>query len=197
MGLTDAQMEGVPSITPRIREALGSIKEAIQLIAGDDAPDSIRFMAKWNTLPPSDQKRCPLEEVITAAGLTPRRFMELLGGITFEYSATATKMFVARNQLKVMKSTVKAATDELPITAYDAESGEVKVVGHTNGDVKAMEIFHKITGALPTPKGSNFIINPDASHASGHRARLRFSRWIQCCWSLRTFRKPRPTPMRA
>jgi hypothetical protein len=36
--------------------------------------------------------------------------------------------------------------------------GVNKVVGKTNGDVKAMEMFHKITGMMPTPKGATIAI---------------------------------------
>ena len=70
-----------------------------------------------------------------------------------------TKMMVAVAQPKVIAATIKAATDEVPIVAYDVESGRMKMVGRTNGDTKAMEIFHKATGFLPTPKGSNTTIN--------------------------------------
>lgn len=68
-------------------------------------------------------------------------------------------MMVAVAQPKVIQATIKAATDQVPITAYDHEHECMKVVGYTNGDTKAMEIFHKATGFLPTPKGSNTTIN--------------------------------------
>jgi hypothetical protein len=142
LGLTEKDVADVPEITPTVKEAMGSVKEAIALLRGDDSKDSRAFIAKWDSLSARDQRLgAPLEHVITAAGLTTRRFMELLAGASFEHSATVNKIFVSQSQLKVMKSTVKAATA-------------------AKGDVKAMEIFHKITGAMPTPKGGTFVFNP-------------------------------------
>jgi hypothetical protein len=141
LGLTEEDVKGVPEITPRVKEAMGSVKEAILLLRGDDAPDSRAFIEKWDSLSARDQSNCRLEHVITAAKLTTRRFMELLAGASFDHSATVSKIFISQSQLKVMKSTVKAATA-------------------AKGDVKAMEIFHKITGAMPTPKGGTFVFNP-------------------------------------
>ncbi len=158
LGLVEADVEDVPEVTPRVKEAMGSVKDAISLLRGDDAPDSRRFIKKWDSLSPRDQKHARLEYVLTAAGLTTRRFMELLAGAEFDHSATVSKIFVSRSQLTVLKSTVKAATDQIPITVM-GDDGNLTVVGYSNGDVKAMEIFHKITGALPTPKGSSFILN--------------------------------------
>ncbi len=159
LGIVEADLARVPKITPRVKEAVGTIGEAVSILAGDDSPDSILFMEKWNMLTKVEQREIHLEDVIVAANLTGRRFMELLAGASFDHSATVSKIFVSRSQLKVLQSTVKAATDEVPITAYNAETGETEIEGRTNGDVKAQEVFHKITGALPTPKGSNFTFN--------------------------------------
>ena len=155
LGLVERDVKGVPEITPRVKEALGSVKEAILLLRGDDSKDSRKFIEKWDSLSPRDQENVKLEHVVTAAGLTTRRFMELLAGASFDHSATVNKIFIAQSQLKVMKSTVKAATEEQPIFSRDGE-----LIGHSNGDIKAMEIFHKITGAMPTPKGGTFVFNP-------------------------------------
>ena len=163
LGLTEKDVIGIPEITPRVKEAMGSVKEAILLLRGDDAPDSRAFIEKWDSLSARDQSFCRLEHVITAAKLTTRRFMELLAGASFEHSATVSKIFVSRSQLQVLRSTVKAATDEVPIMA-DIGGARVQV-GTTNGDVKAMEIFHKITGAMPTPKGGTFINNQQINAA--------------------------------
>lgn len=153
LGVVEAQLEGVPKLLPRIKEAVGTLAEAISIIEGDDNPDSIAFMAKWNSLTVRDKRYVHIEDVIIAAGLTTRRFMELLAGASFEHSASVSKIFVSRSQLKVLQATVKAATDQ----EIKDEAG--KVTGVREGDVRAQEIFHKITGALPTPKGANFTFN--------------------------------------
>lgn len=157
LGLTEHDVANVPRITPRVKEAVGTVKAAIRILLGDDDPDSIRFSTKWRGASKKDQLSLRLEDFLVAAEITPRRFMELLAGASMEYSSTVSKLIVSKNQPKVLKATVKAATDSVPITAM--VGGAMVEIGRTNGDVKAMEMFHKITGALPTPKGSNFTLN--------------------------------------
>lgn len=157
LGLTDEQMRGVPIITSLVFDACGSKKKAVDLLRCDDSPDSLCFVEKWDSLSPKMQDEARFEDIIVAAGLTPRRFTELLAGTMMEQSAVASKIFVAANQMRVFQSLVKAATDEVPITAE--VDGQRVVVGKTNGDVTAMKMFHTITGAMPTPKGSTTTIN--------------------------------------
>lgn len=157
LGLTDADMKGVPIIAPLLYDACGGLKRAVELLRCDDSPDSVRFIEKWDSLPKRIQNNAKFEDVIVAAGLTPRRFTELLAGTMMEQSAVASKIFVAANQMRVFQSLVKAATDEVPIIAN--VDGENVVVGKSNGDVTAMKMFHTITGAMPTPKGSTTTIN--------------------------------------
>ena len=61
--------------------------------------------------------------------------------------------YKSQHKLKVLKSTVKAATDEVPITATDMETGETKVVGYENASVKAQELFFKLTGDIKPSGG--------------------------------------------
>ncbi len=151
-------MAGVPDVTRNIVRACGSVYHAVEALRSDDSEDAQSFIAKWDILSPSDRKRLRLEEVFTAAGISARRFVEVLTGALMQQCQDVTKMMVAVAQPKVIQSTIKAATDQVPIVAMNA-IGVMKVVGHTNGDTKAMEIFHKATGFLPTPKGSNTTIN--------------------------------------
>ena len=136
---------------------------AIAALAGDESEDAQAFIRFRKQCSPSDLYRTSLEEQFTAAGLSARRFIEVLTGALMQQCGDVTKMMVAVAQPKVVQATIKAATDEIPIMQYtkDVNTGIVtsEVIGHTNGDVKAMEIFHKATGFLPTPKGSNTTIN--------------------------------------
>lgn len=153
LGLTDLDMRGVPKITRRVKEAVGTVRAAVRILEGDDAPDSIKFCQKWNSLSKKDKLAVHLEDVVIAAGLTPRRFMELLAGAGMEYSSSISKLIVTKNQPKVLKATIKAAITETPIVVKG------NVVGHNIGDIRAQELFHKMSGALPTPKGPSIILN--------------------------------------
>jgi hypothetical protein len=46
----------------------------------------------------------------------------------------------------------------VPITAWNAIAGINEVVGHTNGDVKAMDLFGRMSGIVPVPKGAQIAI---------------------------------------
>jgi hypothetical protein len=150
-------MEGVPDVTRNIVRAVGSVDLAVKALAADESEDAQTFIRFRERISPSDLRRTTLEEQFTAAGISARRFIEVLTGALMQQCQDVTKMMVAVAQPKVVQATIKAATDQVPIVA---DIGDRRVVvGHTNGDTKAMEIFHKATGFLPTPKGSNTTIN--------------------------------------
>lgn len=159
LGVTKEQLDATPSISALVKRGAGSISEAVEALRSDDSPDARAFLAKWELVPASKRSQIRLEAYILAAGLTTRRFIEVLTGALLEHSTSVAKMVVAAAQPRVLESVVKAATDEQPIFAKDPMSGERIVIGRTNGDVKAQELFLKGTGFLPTPKGSSTTIN--------------------------------------
>ena len=152
LGVTPKQMDGVRRITPSLREAGLSFDRVIEILEGDGDEDSLMFLARWRKIAKSDRKYLTIEEVCVAAGLTTRRLWELISGATLEQAQDAVKVRLAHSQVKIVEAAVKAATDSLPIIAN--VGGVSKVVGYTNGDVKAMEVVSKWTGLMPTPKGS-------------------------------------------
>lgn len=154
LGVTLEGMKDVPKITDRLIAGAGSVEAAIAAIAADDSEDARDFMERYRSLSKSDLERVSVEEIFTAAGLSARRFVEMVTGALMQQSIDVTKMILSVSQPLVTKATVKAATSEQPI--MDAQG---MVVGYTNGDIKAQEIFHKITGMLPIPKGSQTFIN--------------------------------------
>ena len=160
LGLSESDIMGVPSITKRVVSAVGSTEEAIDLLAGDDSPDSIKFTQKWNSLGMSDRKWLHLEDVIVAAGLTTRRFIELIAGANSDHSDFIFKTLANTKRQKVLESTIKAATDEIPIMDKEGE-----VIGATNGDVRAMELFFKLTKDIQTP-GFNVNSNNQTLNAT-------------------------------
>ena len=147
LGLSESDVMGVPSITKRVVSAVGSTEEAIDLLAGDDAADSIKFTQKWNALGMSDRKWLHLEDVIVAAGLTTRRFIELIAGANSDHSDFIFKALANTKRQKVLESTIAAATDE------------------ENADVRAMELFFKLTKDIQTP-GFNVNSNNQTLNAT-------------------------------
>lgn len=154
LGVTVKQVEGVRKITPSLREAGLNTDRVIEILEGDDSIDGQAFLAKWRTISKSDRAVLSVEEVCIASDITTRRLWEVIAGARFQQAQDSVKLMICENQGKVMQATIKAATDSIPL--YN-EKG--KLIGMTQPDVKAMETFHKITGAMPTPKGSTNVFN--------------------------------------
>lgn len=165
IGLNPGDMNGVPSITNRIKRAFGTVDAAVEALAGDDSPDAQRFMAKYRSISESDRNRLELEEIVVASGLTARRFVEVAAGAVMQESGDVTRIMVAMSQPAVTQATIDAATRQVPIVNREGET-----VGWTYGDVKAQELFHKATGFLPTPKGATTTINLNQLNAPAAQA---------------------------
>ena len=147
-------MDGVPKVTPTLIEGAGSLQAILDALRSDDSEDAIAFMEKYESVSESDLERVSVEEIFTAAGLTARRFVEVVTGSLMQRSGDITRMMVAVAQPRVTSATIMAATEKSPILDGDGE-----IVGYTHGDIKAQEMFHKATGFLPTPKGAQTTIN--------------------------------------
>src|SRR6185503_16370364 len=111
-------------------------------------------LEKWNSISESDHDYLSLEEIAVAAGLSPRRLWEVLAGACLQQSADTVKLMVSAAQPKIVDATIKAATEEKPILDNQGE-----IIGHTYGDIRAQETIYRITGLMPTPKGSTLSIN--------------------------------------
>lgn len=147
------------TITDQVIEGVGSMEMVIKILAGDNSENAKDFISTYNKLSDDDRSRLSLEEIFTAAGLSPREFIAVLSGAALERRENISRLLTAVSQPKVIASTIKAAIESLPI--MDAQG---EVVGYTNGDMKAQEMFHKATGWLPTPKGAQtFIVQNNSS----------------------------------
>lgn len=129
------------------------MKKAMEILEADDSPDAIAIIEKWNSVSDTYRKVLRCEDFALAAGLSNRRFIEVLSGAIMQQAQDVTRMLVATAQPKVTKTTIRRATQRKPILDVAGN-----VVGYDEGDFKSQELFHKITGMLPTPKGSQTII---------------------------------------
>ncbi len=155
LGVDNEEIKGFPNISERVIQGCGSIEAALMALRGDDSEDAQAVIQKYDSVSDSDRKRLRFDDFVVASGLSPRRLFEVLTGALMQQSADISKMMVSVSQPKVIEATIFAATDRKPI--YNPVTGELMT--YTNGDVKAQELFHKATGFLPTPKGSNTTIN--------------------------------------
>lgn len=147
-----------PVVTPLLKSVEGGVPAVIAALRTHDDEDSREFLETYDTLGTADRSLLPIEYVAFASGIGSLRLAELAQTALFLYASMQTKLLISGSMAKVTKAIVKAATEQVPITAYDHEAGIDKVVGHTNGDVKAMELFGRISGIAPVPKGAQIAI---------------------------------------
>jgi hypothetical protein len=148
--------ENEPEITSMLKCAEGGLSAVLGALRAYDKDDAQSFIRLYDNASASDRKVLPIEAVAFACGIGSVRLAGLAAEALVAQGHTRTQILMGSSMHKVMKSTIKAATDEVPIVA-DTLEGRV-VVGKTNGDTRAMEMFHKMTGFLPTPKGAQIAI---------------------------------------
>lgn len=153
--------EKEPIVTALLKSVEGGIPRVIEALRAHDDDDAQGFIETLDSLNATDRRLLPVEAVAFASGIGSLRLAEVAQTAMFLYGQMKTKMILSSAMPKVMRSTIKAATDEVPIVA-DTLAGRI-VVGHTNGDVRAMEMFHKMSGMMPIPKGSQIAIQVNAA----------------------------------
>jgi hypothetical protein len=146
--------ESEPVITPMLKSVEGGMDHCITALRAHEDEDAQAFLEMWDRCTATDRKYLRIEDIAHASGVGSLRLVEVCQTALFLYGDRQTQMILSSSMAKVMRATVKAATDEVPITAYDMELRANRVVGKTNGDVRAMEILLKSRGILPTPKGT-------------------------------------------
>jgi hypothetical protein len=152
------EAEKEPVVTPIFKGVEGGISTVIDALRFHDDDDARDFLAEYDLQGATDRRFVPLELVAFASGIGSLRLAEIAQTALYLYCSAQTKFLISSSMVKVTKSIVKAATDEVPITAYNSSTGMQEVVGKTNGDVKAMELFGRISGIAPVPKGATIAI---------------------------------------
>lgn len=175
LGLTAESVLAVPQITPLIARLnwrpvprteaeiaaaldtpeLTGRDLAISLLRSSDSEDARKFFAVYDspTLRASDRRNLPLEALALAAGVpTPRLLAVIVEAATRE-GTDQSRMIVGLNAPAVMRETVSRALDP------DNEDSE-----------KYVAMFHKMSGAMPAPKGSTTIITTTATAQSASQS---------------------------
>lgn len=154
------EAEREPIITPMLKAVPGGIPAVITALSAHDDDDARAFTETYNAIGATDRKVLPIEAIAFAAGIGSLRLAEIAQTALFLYCSLQTKMLISASMVKVTKSIIKAATDEVPIMGdvIVGDSIHRMQVGKTNGDVKAMELFGRISGIAPVPKGAQIAI---------------------------------------
>ena len=148
--------EKEPVVTPMFLSVDGGIAHVLDALRAHEDEDARTFIDWYDGLTLTDRKLVTFEQIAFASGVGSLRLAEVAQTALYLYASMQTKMLISSAMTKVTSSIIKAATDQVPIVA-DTLEGRV-VVGHTNGDVKAMELFGKMSGIVPVPKGAQIAI---------------------------------------
>lgn len=149
--------EKEPIVSTMFAAVEGGRKRVLEALRAHAEDDARSFIETYERCSATDLKHLSFEAIAHAAGIGSLRLAEISQTALFLHASMQTKMLISGGMPKVMKSIIKAATDEVPITASGFD-GKMRVVGHTNGDVKAMVLFGQISGMAPVPKGNTTMI---------------------------------------
>lgn len=168
LGITAEAVLSVPQITPMIDRLnwqpaprtpqaiaaevdippLSGRELAISLLRTSDHEDAARFFAIYDsrTLRPCDRTNLPLEAFAVAAGILTSRLLALIVEAATREGQDQSRMIIGLNAPAVMRATAERALDN------ECEDSH-----------KYVAMFHKMSGAMPAPKGSTTIINANAN----------------------------------
>jgi hypothetical protein len=137
IGVTEGQLAQAPQITPLLKLADGGMATVISAMRF--APDAViaQFLAKYDTLSPTDRKDLPIEAVALAAGVDIR---SLLGAIMFALQAQSVSL------IKVIATTAHPEIIRARIR-----------YGKLPGGHQDRAALDTAMGFLPNPRGPLFI----------------------------------------
>jgi hypothetical protein len=150
------QPESEPQVRAMLESVEGGIEHCIHTLRFHEDDDAKAFLEAYDAMPKTVRQVLSVEEIAHAAGIGSLRLTEIVQTALFLYGDRQTQMILSAAMPKVIRSTIKAATDEVPIVADVA--GKKLIVGHTNGDMKAAEMLLKARNVLPIPKGAQIAI---------------------------------------
>jgi hypothetical protein len=139
LGVTSEDMEGQRTITHILEAAPGGLQACLQALRGDDSEAALAFLAKYDSVPKSDLPRLRIEEISIAAGVPPKTLVATVVAALIDQVSAVERIMVLVAKPKIMRKTLEMAEA---------------------GNIPSMEIVHRATGFLPTPKGSVFNFFP-------------------------------------
>jgi hypothetical protein len=132
-------LDASPSMAPYLKQ-MGLIPQKIvDTLRFDDQEESRRFIALWDSLTPASRSLVGLDALALGIGITPRRLWEIFNGALMIQSREMVGGMIALALPEVFKITIKNAK---------------KSKGYAD-----REHLYKVSGSLPTPKGSVTNIN--------------------------------------
>jgi hypothetical protein len=137
-------MRGVPRISHLFNYAEGGVATVIAALRLCDDPDAQKFLDKFDSLSETDKGYVGVEEISVAAGVAPKRLLELAVSSLVEDSRSAGAIIAASFHPKVIRATAEGALHD---DAWYDEEGKL----HSNDTASSRKLFLSGTGFLPQP----------------------------------------------
>lgn len=149
LGITADDVRSHPIVTPQLRAIRRILHrrqqynpQPITLLRSSNEPDARLLVDAYDSIPGGYARYLPLEAFAVAAQLSPLRVLELYTMTAVRAGAQASSVIAAVSHPSVMEKTVESALSDVDEYRHDSRV-----------------VLHRITGALPQPKGAQTIIN--------------------------------------
>lgn len=145
LGVTQLDVDGLPQITPILNRLPGKgkskgVNKAIEFLRGSAEPHARKWLAVYDSLPPSVSNLLPFEAFCLAADLAPKRVLEVITGACFEQSSSTSALLASSSHPDIVESTIRAAKNSQ----------------YGGADRK---MLHQHSGFIPVPKNQTTIIS--------------------------------------
>ena len=110
LGITSDQMKGRERIAARTLEAAGCGPErAVDALRWSQEADARRFLDKYDSIPAADLQHLTIDEICVAAGVDPKRLLELVADRMMWLSVQIATIQVAMSSPDVMRELIRRA----------------------------------------------------------------------------------------
>jgi hypothetical protein len=129
LGITPDQMKSVKGIAATLEAAGCGSARAVDALRCSREEDALRFLEKYDSIPPADLRYLTIDEICVAAGVDPRRLLTLAMDRMMWVSAQIATIQAAQCSLDAMRALVRRAL--------------------TKRGVRDRRIFFELSGLLP------------------------------------------------
>lgn len=104
-----ATLDRHPSITPILKNSLGSVEAAIAALRGSISKEALELVRLWDLGSKNEHKVIPFEAYCLSAKSTPRAMLGIIIQAIAEDSKAATELLLATAHPEIVKRTIKIA----------------------------------------------------------------------------------------
>lgn len=144
LGITEAQLAGIPRITRILEHAEGGLATVLAALRLSGESEAVAFLSRYDALSVSDRAEVTLEDIAVAAAVPTKRLLEVAVGALVEDSRSTSAIVAATYQARVIRQTAERALSDDVV--YDSLGNP-----HIISGFQDRKLFLTGTGFLPQP----------------------------------------------